>query len=1696
MKNYRLLLFGCILLLPLLSYSQSSPHTWVDYSKTYYKLSVAKDGVYRITYEALVNSGLPLDPQQLKMYARGQEVPIHISSSSTLQAGDYIEFYGEKLDGFFDQQFYDNPKDQLNPNICLFSDSTSYYLTADPSGSTPLRYETITNDIANAPPKETHFIHHNHSDFVSNFSEGVPYDELGGFSNYLSSFGIGEGLADRSIEGQTSITYQMPTQSIYNNGQNAFYYFKIAGRSNDAFSIPDHHLRVTFNNETKVDTFYEGHYVYKFSKSIPLNDLIDFNSVNFASLQDGFSSDRNALVYHGIKYPHSFDFEGKSRFFFTLENNRQKYIEIEHFSGGSQPILYDLTNRLRIQPVEQNGLFKFHLPAGNNGNSERQLYFTSTDCLFNTCQVEKINSLKAVEFVDYSKVENQGDYMILSHPLLMQGEVDYVEEYRKYRSSPEGGNYQAVVVDVTQLYDQYGYGIYQHPLAIKHFINNAIETWEIKPDYLLLLGKSIEYNKFTKFESSANNKERYLNLVPSYGHRAADMELSATFGRKYANRLATGRIPAKTSEEVRAYLNKVKVYETPLPCTKEDRQWLKQGIHIAGGFSNEEAEDFTKFLNAYERTFGFAPMGGDVVFTYSKASSDAIENPELDHIINKGVGIISFVGHSSSQYWSVSLNEPQQYQNYGRFPLVLSSSCFVGDVHDLPSVGNSMAEDYVLADSLGSIGFLATVAYGFPTYMNIYMSQFYEQFCNQNYGKPIGYCLRESVSKIENQFIDNGELRYTAQQFIYVGDPAVRIISFDRPELLIEESDVFIEPVNVTANLEKFTVNVVLNNLGKGSRDSVDISINRTLPDGELYGNYTKRVPIPPNVDTFSIDIPVGESAAIAGNNSLSISIDPSNQVEEDCEDNNQVNTNLFIFADLLIPIFPCNQSVLNTEEVKLMASTGQPLMARQPFKLQIDTSASFDRPLADTAFQSLSGVIEWEPAIDFEPGTVYYWRATQLTSSLEVTNWETSSFLYAPNAASGWNQSHYDQFLSNTFNNVYLDNDRIFKFTSETNHIRTTTGIGTGLNAISVIQNFSNQLISSSCLFRACVGGVNILAFRPSTTLEPMTTQQKSPGCNTECGCFGTYNNIQCSGGERYGFEYYTGDQYQVRDMLNFINNEIPEGYYVLMYNSTEHRFGTNDPNEATYGVVDSLANFFILAGIAEMQQVTPQNAFVAFGRKGHPTYEGYVQLETKETGVFDADITAEGYEEEGNISSTVIGPSSQWKQLLVNYSSTEPDLLDEDVLQISIYGISNTGNESLIQTIQAAELPLDLTGINAQQYPFLRFETQLKDAKNLSPSQINFWRIEYDQVGELALNRRALFEVTDTLFEGETFRLRYAITNASLADMVGVQLSYQIKDANNNLQPIRLETLPLIKAGETQEVVFETDTKNLNGTNYLDVTINKGMVQLEKMAFNNRMTLPFFVKKDQVNPIIDVTFDGRHILDGELVSAKPEILVRLTDDNVFLPLNQAEDFDIMFRCPDENGEPTIDLPVATTDDIFTFIPPSGENIDDGNNQAQVELRPNFTKDGRYELIIQALDRSGNSFSDARRAYSITFEVITAATVTNVLNYPNPFTSSTRFVFHVTGSEVPTFMKIQIMTPSGKVVREITQDELGTVQVGRNISEYAWDGTDEYGNLLANGVYLYRVVTKMNQQQMDLYEQERVDDLFKKGIGKMYIMR
>jgi flagellar hook assembly protein FlgD len=86
-----------------------------------------------------------------------------------------------------------------------------------------------------------------------------------------------------------------------------------------------------------------------------------------------------------------------------------------------------------------------------------------------------------------------------------------------------------------------------------------------------------------------------------------------------------------------------------------------------------------------------------------------------------------------------------------------------------------------------------------------------------------------------------------------------------------------------------------------------------------------------------------------------------------------------------------------------------------------------------------------------------------------------------------------------------------------------------------------------------------------------------------------------------------------------------------------------------------------------------------------------------------------------------------------------------------------------------------------------------------------------------------------------------------------------------------------------------------------------------------------------------------------------------------------------------------------------------------------------------------------------------------------HVLNYPNPFTNSTKFFLEHNQACNPIKITIQIYTISGKIVKTIQK----TVTCeGFRPEGIDWDGKDEFGDKLGRGVYIYKLAIINSENQ------------------------
>lgn len=98
------------------------------------------------------------------------------------------------------------------------------------------------------------------------------------------------------------------------------------------------------------------------------------------------------------------------------------------------------------------------------------------------------------------------------------------------------------------------------------------------------------------------------------------------------------------------------------------------------------------------------------------------------------------------------------------------------------------------------------------------------------------------------------------------------------------------------------------------------------------------------------------------------------------------------------------------------------------------------------------------------------------------------------------------------------------------------------------------------------------------------------------------------------------------------------------------------------------------------------------------------------------------------------------------------------------------------------------------------------------------------------------------------------------------------------------------------------------------------------------------------------------------------------------------------------------------------------------------------------------------------------------AITLSNVLNYPNPFVSYTEFWFNHNRPFEMLDVQVQIFTITGKVVKTINQSVLTEGFLSRDIK---WDGRDDFGDKIGKGVYVYKltVVSTIDGKKSEKHE-------------------
>ena len=1682
-----------IILLLLTAFSLSAGaqlynNEWIDYSKTYYKFRIGVSGIYRINQAALVSIGLDnTNADHFQLWRNGEQVPIYTSAqNAALGSSGYIEFWADNNDGKPDKPLYRQPDFQLFDKFSLQTDSAAFFLTVNPAGGN-LRYVTTTNNVAgNTLPVEPYFLHTAGVYFKDKISQGRA-ELVGSSYTYSSSYEYGEGWTSVDIATGGTKTVNLTNLLPYTGAgaPDAVVNVNAAGNA-----VNPRYFKINLNNDSIAGRSMNYYDYKRVNVPVPVSRIsagtAKIDVVNMCANP----GDRMVITHAEIIYPRVFNFQSLRSFYFELEPNAAgNYLEIANYAHNSVvPILYDITNQRRYQgDISTPSLTRFALlPSA----TKRRLMLIHQ----NVSLIPTITSFQQRNFVNYGTAANQGNYLIITNQVLTGavGGADPVEDYRAYRSSPQGGSYNAKVYLIDQLEDQFGYGIKKHPLSIRNFIRWARANYAAPLSNVLIIGKGVLYSQFRVAE--ANPDINKLDLVPTFGNPASDILLSAQ-GSSSVPLTPIGRISAIYKEEVADYLDKVKQYESLQSISSPsigDKAWMKNVVHVTGASDNNTSDILLNALNGHKAIIEDTAYAANV-HTFTKNSADAVQqvaSVRLESLFNEGIGLLTYFGHSSASTLEFNLDNPQSYDNHGKYPVFIVMGCNAGSLYNFNiarfTVKETISEKFVLAKDRGSVAFMASTHLGIVHYLDIYNSRNYRAMTKTKYGGTLGEILDETIRQVfalttENDFY----ARFQCEQFTLHGDPAIRYYNFEKPDYVVEDQLVKVSPSFITVGTDKIKVNASFMNIGKSINKDIIIEVKRTFPDNTIEIRRDT-IPFSRYTDSLIYDFDIVPTRD-RGLNKITVTVDAGNAVDELYETNNSITKEVYVIEEDLKPVYPYNYSIVNEQNVKLIVSSADPFAPSQEYLMEMDTTETFNSPFKiSRSLTTTGGLFEFDPGISLTDSTVYYWRVGAKPASGAIV-WNASSFQYIANGNPGFSQAHLYQHLKSERIKLGLDsNSRNWSYIPRINNLFVANGVWG--SAITQESQLVVNVNDSSYIRNTCNYGL-IFNIVDKNTFIPWKNELVTPTS-------GLYNSYppNCSPTRVNNFEFPNTAAGR-NDALQLLR-AVPDGYFVVVRNKPRQLMAQNEyasqwlADEVTYGVGNSMYTELKNQGFAEIDSINKPRAF-SF------VYKKNAQLEHApeyiiSNGIFDPitlSVNCNTPDSIGYVISPKIGPAKEWKQLHWRGSS---DAIGGDTPLVNVYGVSSTGTETLLLSgIDINNQDYDISSINAVSFPYVKLKLENADFHNYTPYQLRYWMVTYTPVPEGAIAPNLYYESKDTTGVGQIFNFGIAFKNISKSNFDSIKVKFNITNKNNQVISLDPPRQKALVAGDTIKLSIPINTTALAGHNTIFVNFNPDNDQPEQHSFNNYAFRNLYVTPDSLSPVMDVTFDGTHILNKDIVAAKPNILIKLTDEMRGMLLDDTSLVTLNVRYP--NGD-LRRFYFGNSNDTLRFE--AAQDTASGENTASVYFKPYFPDDGEYELIVTGKDKTGNFAGGSQ--YKISFMIINKPMISNMLNYPNPFTTSTAFVFTVTGSEVPQNIRIQILTITGKIVREITKEELGPLHIGRNITEFKWDGTDQYGQKLGNGVYLYRVITNLNGKSLDKYKAQgdETDKYFNKGYGKMYLMR
>ncbi len=1614
------------------------PHTlrpatasWYNPANPYLKIYTAKDGVYRITGATLAGIGLNLagiNPRTFKLYFKGREVPIRIigEDDNQLDPTDIIEFIGYVNRG--------EPEPLLNPNtgqvvgtvteyLNVHSDTCVFWLTWGGTFGRRMTDEPATP--ANTTPQSTY--------------RDTPHYERD--TIYVTGFTSFDSITTERVPGEGWIWKRLQVNDFTTSDSlvQAFIVRNPAPTGNAEVQ-----LRVV--SATFTPATLEVYLNQTLATTISIStrgEVIRTANVPMSALQAGENRLKLRLIQGTGSSVVDFDwFKLTGDFLYTLPPQNEQF-EFASSSNAdivlsnaqtSNNFIYNLSDTTFLTGISTSGnTLRFSAQTGKR-------YLTTTPIAYLSPVIRPHQN------GDLRTPNNGADYIIITHPLFLS----QANRLANFRQSVLGGGYRTKVVTTEEVYAEFSDGFFT-PKAIQEFLKYAYNNWQQpRPKYVLLMGSGTwdPKNNYGFAEPL-----RKLPLIPVYGNPVSEIwfvSFENSPSRPFVNvpKLHIGRVPAVTLEEATIYVDKI-IETASLPLSQA---WYKQFLFITGGIGSFEQQLFRNTaLSIINQSVLPAPTAGIVDTIFRDDNNPFVSSLAAERIqnrINSGTAVVNFVGHAGSETWDFTLGDPRVLRNSGRYPLIFSWTCHTGRFAE-PN-RRTFGETFVLLRQAGANHFVGTAGYGYVGPDEVLNRAVYRAIADTL--REVGLIWNAAYQTLLNQTPFWSPINIsTLDQYNIQGDPAQLIVIPRKPDFDIQPSDIVFQSQTIYEQDDSF-VKVSARNFGIASPDSVRL---RIYDRAQGTSTFTKIA------DTLFSKILVRDSLIIrlnfrnrSGVRELEFRVNEDGTIDEVNPANNIARTTIVVFPNDVVGTMPFNHTVLSASNpVFSIISSSAGLESGRTYQFELDSTMTFDSPAKRISgdLQEDTLITTWRPQFNPILGIPYYWRVRIRNRDGSTTPWRMQTVRF--DTANGamhqirWRQLG-KQIGLNKLENVRVNTDGVTISSGEARlRLRSV-----GALMYDYFGRFFYEIAVGDCvLFNQVpplinqIRGLNISILDTAKSLFPSPVQN-----------FDLLRAVGVDG---------PPDTTVVPRLLALIDS-LPQ-HAVLLVSLVDAVQDIPD-GFSFLPFAPQVLNRFVQLGSVRFGNLRFRESWVFAGSKDRRIYfedwgrrcfpNGGCDTAFRPTAI---DTAIRVPRQMALIETDPIGPAAQWGML--SWQATQPS--PNAKVMITVIGIRRDGTSDSLLTISSGS-QYNLMNLSAAQYPFLKLRVRLmRDVPNgVSPS-LQSLSLNFTTTGDLATSNRLFTATRDTVRQGEPITLQLQLQNIGMAELSPIRIDLSVQSPNTQtrrfLQSVLIDSA--LAPNQRRSLNFTVPTTALTGTQIFRAELDPDSRLQEVSRFNNQAFRQAFIAGDSLSPQVNITFNGQRIPNGGLVPKKPRILITATDDSP-IPLADTALFSISLGRK----------PIYFNDSRIAFTPATTTN-----KTATILFTPELP-DGRDTLRVTVRDASGN-LADSTQSV-VVFSVESDFKIQNLYNYPNPFRDETFFAFRMTGEleSRPTEFKIRIYTVAGRLVKEI--DVMPTLNESFNGNGFGlyrvrWDGRDNDGDLLANGIYIYRITIKTPKESINKTE-------------------